>query len=205
MKLLLAATLCFTLFAISCKNRSSINEQVTSADSLPDSASTRKNYLPIPLLLESDKSKVEQDVAGILRKITINGKTDSSFIKADEFKKHSSVFDLPGLDSAYFVSHYTESSIVDETTETVQLLYAAKTPDLPVSKLIVYIKKGAVSDKVDMIYLDKNFQKGDTSISQRLTWKFGRYYLVATQEEGPGNYQLRKMEKVIWEPSDYGE
>lgn len=206
MKSTIVAVVTFFLILQSCSSRPSSVESSPTTDSLTIGAdSGHSSYLPIPLLLASDRHQVEENVAGIMRKTIHEGRVDSAFIKIEEFKQLASAFDLVNFDSVQFTKNYTESSIVDETAETVQLLYTAKYASQSIPKLIVYIKKAAGGDKVDMVYLDKNFNRSDTSFTQRLTWKFGRYYQIVTQREGPGEFKSYTVEKVIWEPADYGD
>lgn len=204
MKLLFVSSLVSCVLMISCQQKSKKAESENVSSAVADSAAADRTYLPVNSFIQEDRNKVESFAAGILKKSTINGKTDSSFIQLTDFKSLSQQFDLPGFDSAYFIQHYTETSFLEKSTNTVQFLYNARDADNPVRKIIFYVKQTDMGDKVDMVYLERDTVSGDTTTSQRLTWKMGHYFIIATNRETPGGYSKISKDQVIWESSDFG-
>lgn len=204
MKKIVVSSLVACLFLVSCKQKSKNDESAAVNNPSADSATANRTNLPVNSFIQEDRDKVESFAAGILKKSTIDGKMDSSFIQLAEFKTLSRQFDLPGFDSAYFTNHYTETSFLEQNTNTVQFLYSAREASNPVRKIILYVKQSDAGDKVDMIYVERDFNYEDTATSQRLTWKMGHYFIIATNQETPGGYRKNSKDQVIWESADFG-
>lgn len=190
------------LMAIACKHkpRESTAEVTDSKDSIAVSS-----FLPVADFIKNDITKVDSFSGGILRKTNINGKKDSGYIQLPRFHQLANQFLVPELDSASFHDHFTESSLMDETTEMLNFIYTAKQPTWPLRKVMVYITQGADGGKVNRIYMERDFTRGDTSFQQKLTWKAGEYFYTITLQQPNNGPAVTSMEKVIWDPQHFSE
>lgn len=193
-----------SLFCIACKQPVSTEEKTAGTPAASDSADADRTYLPVNSFIQEERKKVESFAAGILKKTNDGRKQDSAFISFQEFLSLSQPFDLQGFDSAYFTNHYTENSFLEQSTGTVQFLYGAREATNPIPKIILYIQQKETGDKVDMIYIERNAVNGDTSVSRRLSWKLGHYFIIVTNKETNSGYRNTTTERVIWEASDFG-
>jgi hypothetical protein len=189
------------LLAVACKHKPKNQDVVTTQDS-----TETKSYLPVADFIRNDISRVDSFSGGIVRKIITNGKrTDSGFIQLPVFHQLANQFLLPELDSASFHEHFTESSLMDETTEMIQFIYSGKTSEWPMRNVMVYLNPSLASDKVSRVYMEKNFTNGDTSIQQRFTWKMQEYFYIITMKQPKSGPAVTTMDKVIWDPQFFAE
>lgn len=185
------AIICLT----ACKNKApQPNPETATTDD-----STKSSYLPIAALIQSDIKYVDSFAGGILLKTNLNGKKDSSYIQPPAFHRLASRFLVPELDSASFQQHFTESSLMDESSQMMNFIYTAKEADWPLQKTIVYIKPGTTTDKVNRIYMERSSSAGDTLVQQKLTWKIAEYFYILTIRQPKAGPAVTSMEKVIWD------
>lgn len=190
------------LLAVACKNKPKTTpDAATGKDSLEN-----KSYMPVADFIRNDITRVDSFAGGIVRKITTNGKKkDSSFIQLPAFHQLANQFLLPELDSASFHGHFTESSLMDETTQTIQFIYSGKQNDWPLHSVMVYVKPSLGDDQVSRVYMEKDFTNGDTTIQQRFTWKMQEYFYIITVKQPKTGPAVTTMDKVIWDPQFFGE
>ena len=190
------------LLAIACKQKPKQTENTfgTQEDSLEN-----KSYMPIADFIRNDITRVDSFAGGIVRKVTIDGKKDSSFIQLPAFHQLANQFLLPELDSASFQQHFTESSLMDETTQMINFIYEGKQADWPLRKAMVYLKPSLANDQVDRIYMEKEFTSGDTTIQQRFTWKVKEFFYIITVKQPKNGPAVTTMDKVIWDPQFFAE
>jgi hypothetical protein len=156
--------------------------------------------MPVADFIREDIAKVDSFAGGILNRRNINGKKDSVFIQPVEFHRIANQFFLPELDSASFIKQFIENSLMDETSQMLNFIYTAKNADHPLQKVIVYIKPSLSTDKVTRVYMEKNFNSGDTLIQQRFTWKMQEYFYILTIRQPKAGPAVTSMDKVIWDP-----
>ncbi len=189
------------LLAVACKQKPKQTEgTVTAQDSLEN-----KNYLPVADFIRNDITRVDSFSGGIVRKVTIDGKKDSSYIQLPAFHQLASQFLLPELDSASFHGHFNESSLMDETTQMINFIYSGKQADWPLRNVMVYLKPSLTSDQVNRIYMEKEFMSGDTTVQQRFTWKIREFFYIITVKQPKNGPAVTTMDKVIWDPQFFAE
>jgi hypothetical protein len=190
------------LLAVACKNKPKTTpDAATGKDSLEN-----KSYMPVADFIRNDITRVDSFAGGIVRKITVNGKKkDSAFIQLPTFHQLASQFLLPELDSASFHGHFTESSLMDETTQMIQFIYSGKQNDWPLRNVMVYVKPSLNEDQVSRVYMERDFTSGDTTIQQRFTWKMQEYFYIITMKQPKTGPAVTTMDKVIWDPEFFSE
>jgi hypothetical protein len=190
------------LLAAACKQKP--KEPAGIVQSTEDSLAN-KTFLPVADFIRNDIAQVDSFAGGIVRKVNIEGKKDSTFIQLPAFHKLANQFLLPELDSASFHEHFTESSLMDESTQMLNFIYSVKKPDWPLRSVMVYVKPSLTNDKVNRIYMEKEFMSGDTVIEQKLTWKLQEYFYIITLRQPKNGPAVTSMEKVIWDPEHFAE
>jgi len=204
MKFLPAFSLILVItIAISCKNRSAqpvVTPPAGDSTATADSAST---YLPIADFIRADLKYVDSFAGGILRKITINGKQDSGFIKPAQLHQAAQAFLLPELEPDNFRQSFKESSLMDETTGLVQFMYTPTSPSSSLRTVIAYVNPSASGNNVNRIYLEREWAAGDTLVQQKLTWKVKQYFYTITTRQPPQGTPVTTIEKLIWEPEQF--
>lgn len=190
------------LLAVACKHKSQQppGDVQTTQDSLNSGS-----YLPITDLIKNDMEKVDTYAGGILKKVAAGGRKDSTYIQPAAFHKLASQFLPAELDSASFHNHFTEHSLMDETTEMLNFIYTAKDPESPLRNVMVFLQPSLATDQVKRIYMERSFSSGDTTIEQKLTWKMMEYFYVVTIRQPKNGPAVTSMEKVIWDPQDFAD
>lgn len=163
------------------------------------------DYLPVAHLLVADTRSVETSGAGILKKYKVGTQKDSTYLKFADFQLIAGQFMARELDSTFFRDHYTETSMMDETTNMLTFIYTPTDSTVNLRKVIVYIAPSLTTNKVDRIYMETTSIKDGTVIDKKLTWRLGKYFYVATEIQ-PKNGEARStLERVIWDPEHYGD
>jgi hypothetical protein len=191
------------ILAHACKQKPKEPAPGTS-QSTEDSLETN-SFLPVADFIKNDIARVDSFAGGIVRKMTIDGKKDSTFIQLPAFHQLANQFLVPQLDSASFHEHFRESSLMDETTQMLNFIYTSKQPDWPLQKVMVYVQPSLQNDKVKRIYMERVFTSGDTAIQQKLTWKMQTYFYIITLRQPKNGPAVTSMEKAIWDPEYFAE
>ncbi|MBO9563096.1 MAG: hypothetical protein J7621_09995 [Niastella sp.] len=194
--------LAIIIFA-SCKNKGSQPPATSTGVDTTQRAQDTASFLPISSLLREDLLRVDSFGGGILKKTTLNGKKDSLFIKLPAFKQAASVFFMPELETSAFRQSFTETSLLDATTEMVQFMYAPKDASNTLRNVVVYINP--VNSQVNRFYFEKEWAAGDTIVQQKLTWKARQYFYIITLRQPKQGTPTTSIEKLIWAPEYYGE
>ena len=63
----------------------------------------------------------------------------------------------------------------------------------------------STGDKVNRIYMEKEFTRGDTAFHQKLTWKSDAYFYIVSIKQPNNGPAVTSMEKVIWDPQYFSE
>lgn len=196
--LLLAALI---LAAISCKDKKEPAPAVTPPNT-PDKVIT---YLPVPELIRDDIKRVDSFASGIMRKTQRADKKDSAYITVADFRQLAGTFLSPELDSNNFRQQFSEESLMDESTRLLNFIYTAKDTSQALRKVIVYITPANYVDKVNVVYMEKEFMEGNVFVQQKLTWKTAQYFSILTIRQPTSGEAVSTMEKVIWDPQHFAD
>lgn len=188
----------FVLFLIiGCKNG---DPQPTPLKNV-DTINKVKSYFPVLDFIQSEIRYVDSLPVGIMRYRTQNGVTDSGYIKHEEFHALAQEFLPAELNRKTFENEFTENSFFDNTTQFSSFLYSTNNSNLSVHRVDVVVKpQDVVYNNVKSIYMEKLFERADTSIKQKLYWKAGQNFSITTEVrttklELPSSYV-----KVVWNP-----
>lgn len=189
------------LFA--CKNRrNSIELAVQTEDTI--GASTP--YLPVIAILKSDKAFADSFATAYLRRIESAGKKDSAFITPEVFSQLASGYFLPELqDSLSFRQQFKESSVMDQSTELLTFIYTPKSPASGIQQVTVYVQPNDGNGQINRVYMERTYDKGDTVVKQKMTWKLKQYFYTITIKQPANGEASVTTEKVIWNPQLFQE
>ena len=181
----------FVLIIAACNSNK--KEQTTPIVSNVSTEDTAANYFPVTNFLLGDINNIKTEAPTPIKKTTINGKTDSSFVKMDSLNIAFQEFLEPRIDSANLKKYFSEKSFKDETLATFTFTYDHRANivyDFPFINWDVMIDQE--TNKVKRIYLVK---KIDLNTTKQLTWRTGKWCKIVTIS----NYKVVKEEKITWD------
>ncbi|HEY6900817.1 MAG TPA: hypothetical protein VI233_09250, partial [Puia sp.] len=169
-----------------------------TTDSLAKADSTKNVFFPVADFLESEILQVDSMPLGLKKFTTRNGKTDSTFILLPEFNALALKFLPADLRNGSFEKNFTESSFVDKTTQSVTFSYTSTVPEQVLRRVDVLTLPGNGAMHVRSIYLETNRKSGDSSIFEKLYWRAGRSFQIATSTALKDKGAMSQQVKVAW-------
>ena len=185
------------LLLIGCNDDGEKKSIPTSA---VDSTKKEKAYFPVQDYIKSEIRQVDSLPVGIMKYTTSqNGSVDSGYIKQEEFHQLAQEFLSPVLERESFEKQYSENSFFDNTTQHASFLYSAIDKSLPVQRIDVLAKpEDVVYNKVRSIYMEKRFERADSSVVQKLYWKAGQNFQINTEIRTAKPEVISRQVKVAW-------
>ena len=185
--------------SISCHDK--INEN-TAAVSTADSAKAeeKKDYFPVTDYIKSEISYVDSLPLRIVKYSIRNGKKDSVFLNPAEFDQLAQQFLDPSMEKAVFEKNFTETSFMDQTSQSVTFTYSRKDNQPGIRRIDVLASPDIGIDKVKSVYIEKTVVSKDSSIVQKMYWKSRRNFQVVTLS--PSSPQPPSQLKVVWDDRD---
>ncbi len=177
-----------------CKNHKEANSASPEAG--------KKNYFPVADFLKSEIHYVDSLPLGILKCQIQDNHTDSSFINPDEFNQLAREFIPPVLTGPDFENDYTESSFIDQTTQSVAFTYATKNKNQELQRIDVLAKSNEGNNQVLSVYMEKMFDKNNEQVRQKMYWKTRKSFLIITTRRSSGQPGVVSQLKVIWDRSN---
>lgn len=185
----------FLLFIVcSCSNQKKTNTSLVTQDT----AAIKQNFFPVTNYIKGQLFEIKQAGINPLKYITINGITDSVWIKVEDIDRLSSEFLYPEIDSSNLTMFFSEKNFLDQTINAFTFTYdpIGLLPDsIKLRHWDVYID--AESGKVKRIYLVKEISKSEIL---QLTWQSNKYFKITSIiTDDSGNSSIKKEEKVTWD------
>lgn len=194
---MLSIFICVLLLA-ACNNNSYNN--TISTEPIPQSVSTlgdsATNFFPVTSYLKGEILGIKNGGITPVRKITIAGKTDSSWIKMEELEKVLAAFLSPIIDSVNLKNTFDQKVFKDETVNAFTFTADPKniqTNTFAFKHWDVYVDPE--SNKVTRIYLLKK-ESADKTL--QLTWQAGKWSKIITLKNVAGKTTVEKEEKISW-------
>ena len=195
MKKLLIGCAFLSIF-IGCNNTRTQTESQLSEDT-----TTAKAYFPVLDFIKSEIRYVDSLPVGIMKYTTENGNIDSGYIKQPEFHQLAQEFISPALEKELFEKEFSETSFFDNTTQYSNFLYSTANRKITLHRVDVLSKpEDEVYNKVRSIYMEKSFQRGDSSFIQKMYWKAGQNFLINTEITTSKPDVITRQVKVVWNP-----
>jgi hypothetical protein len=194
MKYLIALILGLTI--VSCKNPGH-QAAPTNQDSIPPN-DTANTFFPVADYLETEILHVDSVPLALKKYTTTNNRTDSAFIQVPEFNTLAKQFLPQELHDGRFEKDYTETSFKDKSTEYITFTYSTAVAELPLKRVDVQTIPYNGSQQVRSIYLEKNYSSGDSLITQKMYWRAGKSFQIATRTTLKGKPPVEQLLKVVW-------
>ena len=158
-------------------------------------------FFPVASFLKGQVAQVDSTLNAITKIVTVNGISDTSFIKREDFRKYAGDFlSLPDIASDDLSDDYTETQMFDEDLQSVILNYTPKEKDAPILRQEVMIQPGnGTEDKVKRIYIERFLSTTDSTVQKRLTWQVAQRFQVVTITQKPGAPDKVQTLLLIWD------
>ncbi|MEO6820356.1 MAG: hypothetical protein ABI266_03680 [Ginsengibacter sp.] len=181
------------LMGFACKNKvedsSEVVQPITNIEKSPA-------VFPVTEFIKGQLHELEGIPITPLKKITLNHKTDSLWVKKENIRDFAKPFLFPLIDSTSMQAYFNSHSFLDQTIDAITLTYDAneKLPGtVDLTHFNVYINP--LSGEVKRIYLVKK-PSADSTI--QLTWIADKWCSIVTIVQVPGGKVNIKEEKLIW-------
>lgn len=180
---------------LSCNENSSTNPTNTVQDSV---APEKQSFFPVTDFIKGQLQEIKKDGINPLKFTTVNGKTDSAWLKIEEFEKEIQPFLSPVIDSTNLTSLFTEKRFLDQTINAFTFTYDPVKP-LPDScafqRWDVYVDPQ--KNTVNRIFLVKKLPGNK---KQLLTWVPGENCkMVTISEDGKDKPGIEKDVTIKWD------
>lgn len=159
----------------------------------------KKDFFPIADYIKSEINYVDSIPLGIVKYSIQNGKTDSIFIKTDEFNQLAQEFLPAELKDSIFEKNFTETSFLDQTTQLLTFTYSTKNTTIQLQRVDVLATPSNGFDKVKSIYMEKNFIRKDTSITMKMYWRAKKSFQIISILQPTNQQSVTKQVKVVWD------
>ena len=192
MKIFISIFVC-SFFLYSCADHGKPAEQLAAKDTLE-----KQKFFPVTDYLEGEVYNIKKSGVNPLMYTTVNGHTDSVWIKIEELDSVVAEFLNPRIDSTNLVTLFAGKSFLDQSLNAVTFTYDAAVvlPDsMKLKHWDVYIDPK--TSKVKRIFMVKEIDK--TRMLQ-LTWMNGQWCKITTiGTDANSVMKVEKEEKLIWD------
>ena len=192
MKFIISLLAC-GVFLYSCSDSGKFAEKIPVKDTV-----VPQKFFPVTEYLKGEIFTIKNTGVNPLKYTTINGQTDSIWLKIEQLDSTVSQFLYPKIDSVNLTALFSEKSFMDQSLNAVTFTYdpSGVLPDsMKLKHWDVYIDPK--TSKVKRIYLVKQLDK-DTML--QLTWVSGQWCKTTTiVTDENGSMKVAKEEKLIWD------
>ena len=158
------------------------------------------SFFPVTSFIKGQLTLLKNEPITPLQVVTINNKSDSTWIKMNRLLLLLSPFLSPEIKETNFSNLFKQTSFKDQTINTITFTYSPSVhlPDsITLKHWDIYIDPE--SGKLIKLYLVKTFKGVNEIITQQLTWQTGKWAKITTLLNKPGNKpSILKEEKFIW-------
>lgn len=169
---------------------------------LKDSITGLTQFYPIPSFIKEELQYVEDFPTGIMQYTTYGPtgkeKVDSGYISLDSLKRFALLFESTDLNLKSIRKKVKESSFFDQSIDLVTLNYEIADEKIPLSKVVVTIKKGDLDDTVNSIYIEKSEQFEGQACFLKLYWKTHKSCLIIAQWLDSSGAEQIKQINLVW-------
>jgi len=163
----------------------------------PKETEKEVEFYPIGSFIKGEVLKLDTIPLAVLKKTTINGKTDSAYISKEEFKEAANIFLQPDITDPRLKKLYTESVFMDATLNMITLTYSPGENEAEVRKLDILLDPE--SNRLQRIYMEKLKKSGDSTINHKMMWNAGHSFQVITLTHVGNQPEIVKKEKWVWD------
>ncbi|HTQ27489.1 MAG TPA: hypothetical protein VMI35_05140, partial [Puia sp.] len=97
---------------------------------------------------------------------------------------------------------FTESSFIDQTTQSVTFTYSTADAGHILRRVDVLASPEQGFNKVKSIYMEKTINKGDSIVIKKMYWKAKRSFQIISILEAGNQPAVTSQLKVVWDNRD---
>ncbi len=156
---------------------------------------------PAISLIKGQVKHVDTSLYNIIKIETVDGRSDTSFVKREDFKKLAKEFtEVPDISSPKIKNDYVEDQFYDETLQSIILTYITTEKDNEVQRQDVIINQANASgnNDVETIILHTMKNKSRTDIDKNMVWYVNKKFLVVTKSNRKNEPEKIHKLEVIW-------
>ena len=161
-------------------------------------AEEKPSFIPVTSYIKGQIHEITERGITPTKFTTINGHTDSAFVKFGELDGFLNNFLQPVIDSVNLTPFFTETKFLDQTINAFTFTYnpKIKLPDsIPFTHWDIYIDPE--TSKIKRVYLIKKSSENKTL---QLTWESNLTSKIVTIINNPdGSSAIEKEEKIFWD------
>jgi hypothetical protein len=158
----------------------------------------KQSFFPVTDFIKGQLQDIRKDGINPLKFTTANGKTDSAWLKIEDFEKEIGPFLSPVIDSTNLTSLFTEKRFLDQTINAFTFTYdpVKQIPDsFAFQRWDVYVDPQ--KNTVSRIFLIKKIAADK---KQLLTWVPGvNCKIVTVYDDGKGKSGIEKDVTIKWD------
>jgi len=170
---------------------------IAACHSKPKDAKKDVQFYPANSFINAEIKKLDTIPLAVLKKTTVNGKTDSAFISKEEFKQAMRVFLEPDITDPRIKDLYTETVFMDATLNAITLTYSPGENKAEVRKLDVLLDPE--NNRLERIYMEKEKKNGDSLVTHKLMWNAGHSSQVITLTRVGNQAETVLNERYVWD------
>lgn len=190
--------LVFCIWALfSCTGKDKVSTPVVSTPVAEPSVDTAENYFPVTNYIKGQIAEIRERGLNPLMIVLQNGRSDSSWLRVEDFEKQFAPFLTPVIDTANFKSLFKETKFEDQSLDTYTWSYEPyKTlPDtFTLKRWDVYVSPA--TSKVVRVYWMKETGK---NAQEQLMWNSGSSCKMVQLHEQNGNIVVDKEIIIKWD------
>ena len=114
---------------------------------MEDSLKQISAFFPVPEYIGGQLKLIDSMQLPLTFTTTINKVATSRMASPEELVAYAKSFQQPDISDRDLKRYYTETSIADQASPSVTLIYAATRPDLKVQKINVFVKPDPVENE----------------------------------------------------------
>jgi hypothetical protein len=158
-------------------------------------------FFPLSSFLKGQVKNVDTSLYRIMKIESKDGRTDTSYIRREDFSKAASDFtNLPDIGSDKYYEDYVESQMYDEALESFILTYTTKEEDNEIQRADIMLGRANEegTNDVKTIILRTLENKGKTSIEKNMVWYVDRKFTVITKTFTKDQPEKINKLEVVW-------
>lgn len=181
----------FLFFVVSCNLR---DEKIVETESANEVV-----IFPVTEFIKGQIVNLESGSITPLKITTINGKSDSVWLKTEDIQNFVAPFITPVIDSASMNDYFSKQSFLDRTLNAFTLTYQANEhlpQDILLKHFDVYIDPD--DNSVQRVYMVKEALPNGPDSTTQLTWLTKKSCSIVTIVKSSDSSKIVKEEKLIW-------
>ncbi|HCF63686.1 MAG TPA: hypothetical protein DEU93_05570 [Chitinophagaceae bacterium] len=190
--------LVFCIWALfSCTGKDKVSAPVVSTPVAEPSVDTAENYFPVTNYIKGQIAEIRERGLNPLMIVLQNGRSDSSWLRVEDFEKQFAPYLTPVIDTANFKSLFKETKFEDQSLDTYTWSYEPYNtlPDtFTLKRWDVYVNPA--TSKVVRVYWMKETAK---NAQEQLMWNSGSSCKMVQLHEQNGNIVVDKEIIIKWD------